>query len=169
MNAKLDSNNVSIAGEFAVLAQLALRGYVANMTLGRAKGIDILVANPDTGRMLKLEVKTTQLPIARGWMMNEKHERLNDADLFFCFVAITNVTDGSFRFFIVPSAVVTDYVKGSHAHWADQKASRKRATSIRVFNLCQDDFVCPHCGKANGECPVPTPTQAQYENNWQIL
>ena len=38
---KLDNNNVSLAGEFAVLAQLALRGYVANMTLGRAKGDDL--------------------------------------------------------------------------------------------------------------------------------
>ena len=103
MTAKLDTNNVSLAGEFAALAQLALRGYVANMTLGRAKGIDILVANPETGRMRKLEVKTTQKPIARGWVMNEKHERLSDADLLFCFVAIK---DSSFRFFIVPSAVV---------------------------------------------------------------
>lgn len=166
MTAKLDSNNVSLAGEFAALAQLALRGYVANMTLGRAKGIDILVANPETGRMRKLEVKTTQKPIARGWMMNEKHERLSDADLFFCFVAIK---DTSFRFFIVPSAVVAKYVTGSHAHWADQKASRRRTTPMRIFNLCQDDFVCPHCGKANSACPVPTPTMVQYENNWKII
>jgi len=120
---KLDNNNVFLAGEFAVLAQLALRGYVANMTLGRAKGIDILVAKPDTGRMLKLEVKTTQKPIARGWLMNKKHEGLNDPDLFFCFVAIK---DSSFRFFIVPCAVVADYVTRSHVHWADQKTTRKR-------------------------------------------
>jgi hypothetical protein len=163
---KLDNNNVSLAGEFAVLAQLALRGYVANMTLGRAKGIDILLANPDTGRMLKLEVKTTQKPIAHGWLMNEKHERLNDADLFFCFVSING--NSSFRFFIVPSAVVADYITRSHAHWADQKATRKRATPMRIFNLCEEDFVCPNCGKPNGKCPVPTPKQAQYENNWQF-
>ena len=54
----IDSNSVSLAGEFAVLSQLALRGYDANMTLGRTKGVDILVSNPETGRMLKLEVKT---------------------------------------------------------------------------------------------------------------
>ena len=43
---KLGTNSVSLAGEFAVLSQLALRGYVANMTLGRTKGIDILLADP---------------------------------------------------------------------------------------------------------------------------
>lgn len=42
-------------------------------------------------------------------------------------------------------------------------------TPMRIFNLCQDDFVCPHCGKANGACPVPTPTMAQYENRWEII
>src|SRR6478672_3943790 len=98
--AKINSNNVSLAGEFAVLAQLALRGYVANMTLGHTKGIDILVANPDTGRMRKIEVKTSQKPLKYGWVMSEKHERINDPDLFFCFVNITS--DSTFRFFIVP-------------------------------------------------------------------
>jgi hypothetical protein len=79
------------------------------------------------------------------------------------------IKDSSFRFFIVPSAVVAKYVTGAHAHWADQKTSRRRATPMRIFNLCQDDFVCPHCGKANDKCPVPTPTMVQYENNWKII
>ena len=38
----------SLAGEFAALSQLALRGYDANMTLGRTKAVDILVSNPAT-------------------------------------------------------------------------------------------------------------------------
>ena len=130
--AKINSNDVSLAGEFAVLAQLALRGYVANMTLGRTKGIDILVANPDTGRMRKIEVKTSQKSLKVGWMMSEKHERINDLDLFFCFVNIT--IDSDFRFFIVPSAVVADYVTRSHKQWADEKPSRKRAPQCGFFS-----------------------------------
>jgi len=38
---KIPNNSVSLAGEFAVLSQLALRGYDANMTLGHTKGVDI--------------------------------------------------------------------------------------------------------------------------------
>ena len=38
------SNRTALAGEFAVLSQLALCGYDANMTLGNTKSVDILVA-----------------------------------------------------------------------------------------------------------------------------
>jgi hypothetical protein len=41
------NHHTSIAGEFAVLCQLALRGYDANMTVGRTKSVDILVSVPD--------------------------------------------------------------------------------------------------------------------------
>jgi hypothetical protein len=40
----ISKNQVSLAGEFAVLSQLALRGFDANMTLGNTKGVDILVS-----------------------------------------------------------------------------------------------------------------------------
>ena len=55
---KINSNSISLAGEFAVLSQLALRGYDANMTLGNTKGVDILVSNPVNEKMYQLEVKT---------------------------------------------------------------------------------------------------------------
>ena len=42
MPKKISHNQVSLAGEFAVLSQLALRGYDANLTLGNTKGVDIL-------------------------------------------------------------------------------------------------------------------------------
>ncbi len=93
---KLDSNNVSLAGEFAVLSQLALQGYVANMTLGNTKGIDILVADAEGGRMLKLEVKTNYQGggsegskskdfgnFVSAWIMSEKHEQSSAPSLFF--------------------------------------------------------------------------------------
>jgi len=139
-----------------VLAQLALRGFVANMTLGNTKGIDILVANPDTGRMRKIEVKTTTKS-ALTWVMQEKHERLNDPDLFFCFVAITK--DNGFRFFVVPSADVASYLRRAHKQWADEKPSRKRTTTMRIFLFA-------HPGK---EYAVATPAIEKYEDNGEII
>lgn len=56
---KISKNSVSLAGEFAVLSQLVLRGYDANLTLGRTKNVDILVSNPEANRLYKLEVKTS--------------------------------------------------------------------------------------------------------------
>jgi len=42
-----DKNTTSLAGEFAVLSQLALKGMVANMTLGHTKGVDRKDIGPD--------------------------------------------------------------------------------------------------------------------------
>ena len=55
---RTNKNNVALAGEFAVLSRLALYNYDANMTLGRTKGVDILVSNPRNHKMYRLEVKT---------------------------------------------------------------------------------------------------------------
>ena len=55
-----NNNSVSLAGEFAVLSQLALREYDANMTLGRTKSVDILLSDPANLKMYKLEVKRSE-------------------------------------------------------------------------------------------------------------
>ena len=55
---KISKNQIALAGEFAVLSQLSLHGFDANLTLGNTKGVDILVSNPETGSMKRLEVKT---------------------------------------------------------------------------------------------------------------
>src|SRR5947199_4503120 len=103
-----DKNAVSLAGEFAVLSQLALRNYDANMTLGHTKGVDILVSDPRTRKMYRLEVKTKlrrsdkQVSVSRifgivigGWVMSKKHETSTDPSLFYCFVIIWQGTKKS--------------------------------------------------------------------------
>src|SRR3989344_9688840 len=107
---RTDKARVSLAGEFAVLSQLALLGKDANMTLGNTKGVDILVADPVTGQMLKLEVKTNYRKIrsevansrifgkilsCSGWILkkeNGEYDEKKDANLFYCFVNITKET-----------------------------------------------------------------------------
>src|SRR3989338_6268462 len=108
---KTDKARVSLAGEFAVLSQLALQGKDANMTLGNTKGVDILVSDPITGKMLKLEVKTNyrnepRSEVARseifgdvlncsGWILkkgNGNYDEKKDSNLFYCFVNIIKET-----------------------------------------------------------------------------
>jgi hypothetical protein len=171
MMSVINSNSVSLAGEFAVLSQLALRGYDANMTLGRTKGVDILVSNPKTVRMLKLEVKTNFRSsrsagsnsrlfghFLSAWMMNEKHEAMRDRDLFYCFVNISEDTK-QFRFFIVPSRIVADYVSTQHKIWLDEKATHSRENTMRMFRI----------GYANEKYSISTPTADDYEDNWSFL
>lgn len=169
-----DTNFVALAGEFAVLSQLALRRCNAGMTLGRTKNIDILVADA-AGRQFKVEVKTNLRLRTRGsihskligkyvtdWQMDIKHEAIKDPRLFYCFVHIyttrTEPLNYAFRFFIVPSAVVAKYVRKEHRLWVNDKPGRRenKRRSFRI-GLLNDRRV-----------KVPAPLASTYENNWDF-
>jgi hypothetical protein len=163
---KITSNSVSLAGEFAVLSQLALRGYDANMTLGYTKHVDILVSNPKTGKMYQLEVKTNfrnsrNQPSysefwghsVSGWIMQKKHENIKDPNLFYCFVNISKTTS-LFKFYIIPSRIVADCVKRSHALWLKDNKKHKD-TNMRLLRI----------GVKGEKYRIPTPTAERYENN----
>ena len=172
--AQINANSVSLAGEFAVLSQLALRGYDANMTLGRTKSVDILVSNPANGQMYQLEVKTnfknnpkkgiskSELfgNIVSGWIMHKKHETNMSPTLFYCFVNISKDTN-LFKFYVVPSNVVAKYVNEQHALWlkVNRGAGKVvRDSDMRVFRI----------GQQNEKYPISTPTAERYENNWEF-
>lgn len=163
---QLDNNTISIAGEFAVLSQLALRGYDANMTLGHTKGVDILISNPKTGKMSRMEVKTHYRNTSTvselfghsfAWVMAEKHETLIDPNLYYCFVHISH-PKYEFRFFIVPSNVVASYVKEQHKFWLENKGSTSNIT-IRQFRIGLDET----------GYKLETPLSSQYEDNWELI
>jgi hypothetical protein len=170
---KGNSNSVSLAGEFAVLSQLALRGYDANMVLGHTKGVDILVSDPATRRMYKLEVKTNYQsnrdepqvskvhgPSVSTWILSKKNEEIIDDALFYCFVNIARPTN-SFRFYIVPSAVVARYVREEHALWLKVKreeGKKVKDSAMRIFRI----------GLEHQTYVIQTPTAERYENNWSF-
>jgi hypothetical protein len=162
---KLSPNSVSLAEEFAALSRLALWGYDANMTLGRTKNVDILVSNPITNQMYQLEVKTNLDPRKRppvsklfgrfvsDWIMTQKHESISRPELWYCFANIG--PELKLRFFIVPSAVVADYVRVQHDFWLKNSANGKDSP-MRLFRI----------GFRGEKYGIPTPTAEQYEDNW---
>ncbi len=170
---KINPNSVSLAGEFAVLSQLALRGYDANMTLGHTKSVDILVSHPKTKKMFQLEVKTNfqnsrnkpsnskvHGKSVSGWIMKKAHEKIIALNLFYCFVNIGKNTN-LFRFYIVPSKLVAKYVKEEHAHWLKEKkreGKKVKDSDMRIFRI----------GLRDEKYKVQTPTAEKYENNWDF-
>jgi hypothetical protein len=173
--AQIPKNSVALAGEFAVLSQLLIRGYDASLTLGNTKNIDILVFDPETKKAYQVEVKTNYQKrngptdskffgrFATSWPMEEKHERIKDSNLFYCFVHInTNRTDplkNLFRFFIVPSAIVAEYVREEHQAWLrDDPAHRTSARRVFRIGLPNDRHV-----------EVPAPLASDYEDNWNLV
>ncbi|OGE82400.1 MAG: hypothetical protein A3B10_02900 [Candidatus Doudnabacteria bacterium RIFCSPLOWO2_01_FULL_44_21] len=164
---KINKNSISLAGEFAVLSQLALRGYDANMTLGHTKSVDILVSNPKNHQMYQLEVKTNFASsrsqgsnsklfgkIVSAWIMGDKHETITSPNLFYCFVNIGRDTN-VFRFFIVPSKAVAEYVKVQHQLF---RSNGGNDNPMRMFRI----------GLKAEQYAIPTPTVEQYENNWEF-
>ncbi len=164
-------NSIALAGEFATLSRLALRGYDANLTLGNTKNVDILVSDPESGRMYRLEVKTSSYLSKKGsaakrsklfgynyeWIMGKKHEEIVDPSLFYCFVNFAGDEGTPFRFFILPSKVVAEYVGAQHQLWLDQDPKHKD-TAMRVFRLALEE---------DGH-PLPTPAAKRYESNWSF-
>ena len=166
---KIDKNSVALAGEFAVLSQLVLRGYNANMTLGNTKSIDILVSDSRKDRMFKLEVKTSfgskpsrskLFGYTLSWMMTEKHESIFDKNLYYCFVNIEKQTN-IFRFFIVPSVVVAEYVKIQHRLWLNRNpnlSDKDKKIPMRQFRI----------GLEDEDYQISTSLAKDFENKWEF-
>ena len=173
MTNSINKNSVSIAGEFAVLSQLALRGYDANMTLGHTKSVDILVSDPRTGKLYQLEVKTNfknsrnKASVSKihgksvsGWIMSKKNETVDLPSLFYCFVNISKDTN-FFKFYIVPSKIVANYVRDQHNLWLGEKKKEGKKVKdgeMRIFRL----------GVKGEKYPIPTPLADDYEDNWDF-
>lgn len=154
---KLDNSKVGITGEFYVLAQLTQRGFVATLTFGNTKGIDILIANEKINKIYKVEVKTSYGKLGRdllfspdpvySWVMQAKHETIFDHNLIYCFVHI-NSDDTLPNFFLVSSKEVAQYVKWQHKFW--MKNRNGKDSRMRKFRIEQSD-------------------PKKYRNNWKIF
>ncbi len=154
-----DKSLVGLAGEFHVLAQLAERGITGALTLGNTKRVDILVHNPQTGEVRKVEVKASrQKPRPaklwhKGrvyeWQMSEKHEFITDKNLLYCFVQLAG--PGILpRIFIVPARLVAKYVAWEHRTWWEAGKGKKNDSTRRHFRIEESD--------PDG-----------YQNNWDLF
>jgi len=171
MKVTINSNSVSLAGEFAVLSQLHLRGFDGSLTLGNTKGVDILVSSPVTGKLSRLEVKTSYknksshsklFGHTMPWVMGVKHEDVIDNNLFFCFVNIVQ-SNNSFEFFIVPNSVVSSYVKEQHQYWLgrDEGTHPQTETTMRTFRIGLDNNQSAY--------NIKTPLANVYRDKWSLL
>jgi len=161
---------IEMAGEFYVLAQLYSRRYMAVLTYGSAKKVDILVS-AKSGKMFRLEVKTTESEKTLGsdksqfdenyeWGMTEKHEDKEDKDLYYCFVILRGF-DKLPRFFIVSGQDVAQYLKDAHQHYL--KVRKKETPSRNIsFRLALNP-------ESSISRKIPFISADNHENRWDIL
>jgi hypothetical protein len=162
---------VSLAGEYFVLGELALRGLDGALTLGHTKEIDIFVLNRRTGVNFKVEVKTTHRGVQQSglfgpsyaWLMDKRHEKLETAELVYCFVSLEG--SEARRFFLVPSKDVATYVSWEHEYWKVHSTRRTgKVTPVRTFRIPVKIL------KAG---TIPTSWNGgrweSFEDNWEIF
>lgn len=162
---------VALAGEFFVLAELALRRLDGILMLGHTKEIDILALNRRTGRTFRVEVKTTTSGL-RGsrrpglwgpcyaWVMDVRHGDLAAGDLVYAFVIITEERP---KMFLVPSEDVAAYIRWEYGHWV--KHARRRTgklSSMRMFRI-----------PTESACPMPSAWKdrrwQRWQDNWSVF
>lgn len=107
----LSGIQTGVAGEYFVAAELSRRGYVASLTLRNTRGIDVLASNADATKSVGIQVKACKGTKA-DWMLNEKAETDEGANLFYVFVMLPLTGEPSYH--VVPSKVVAKSVRESH-------------------------------------------------------
>jgi hypothetical protein len=116
MAQKLDKSMIGAAGEHLVLSRLLSMGLLAAQAPRGVRKVDILVNPLGGGEATLIQVKTRSASGRRGWAMNEKHEGIDDEDLFYCFV---NLEPQHPVVHVIPAAVVANVIKSGHQLWLD--------------------------------------------------
>src|SRR5260370_36477655 len=93
---KKDTQSTQMAGEFLAVAKLFKRRHQASVTLGNAKGVDVLVYNPLTARTFPVQVKTLREP---NWFQITR-EAIKP-DHIYVFIILHEFEDRE-EFFLVP-------------------------------------------------------------------
>jgi hypothetical protein len=99
-----DKNLIGMAGEFLVAGQLFKRGYLASVTLGNAKTIDILVHNPRTRHNFNVQVKTSQGQQG-GFFF--KRENVRPSDIY-VFVILNGPSEHENYFLVKGETILND-------------------------------------------------------------
>ena len=128
-------NLIGAAGEYHVLCQLLLHGYIAALAPRGVPNTDIVVSDLHSKRLFSVQVKARQNKGADGgWHMSAKHERLVSPTLFYAFVDFGDVGISPPRTWVLSSALVAHVVAEMHRAYIaipGAKGQQRRDTKFR--------------------------------------
>ena len=139
---KISGSQAGIAGEYFVAAELSRRGYLCSVTLKNTKGVDILVSNEDSSKLIGVQVKTNNSSRKR-WLLSQKNEeqkKINFIYIFVNLVALNNLPE----FYIAPSLDVANQITGGHREWLDtpgKHGQQRNDTNMRMFGDLEDKYL----------------------------
>lgn len=122
-----------ISGEFYVAARLAQLGWSVLLPVKNLPEFDFMAWK--NGRSIRIQVKTAWEKTSPSWMMNKRHEEINDKDLFYIFVWLKESPEFP-RFWVVPSRIVASFLYRDHRRWLaspGKRVRKRKDNSVRVF------------------------------------
>ena len=145
MASKQDKGLIGAAGEHLVLSRLLANGFLAAQAPRGTRKVDILVNFIDGGEPCLIQVKPRSKGGSKGWHMNEKHEAIRDADLFYCFV---DFEPASPEVYVIPAVTVSQVLELDHSIWFStpgKNGQPHNATAFRRLrpnsNGCNPDWM----------------------------
>ncbi len=150
----IDKAIIGAAGEHLVLSRLLSRGFLAAQAPRGVRKVDILVNFLDGGAPCLIQVKTTMRG-SRGWVMQARHEGIEDPDLFYCFVDFEPEYS---TVHVIPAAVVARTLARGHALWL---ATPGREGKPHIDN--------PIRSLSPTSVSNPSGWMDQYLENWVVL
>ncbi|MDR0850186.1 MAG: hypothetical protein LBN07_01745 [Christensenellaceae bacterium] len=110
-----------IAGEFFVAAELTKRGMIATITGKNTKDIDVLAANPETGKTVLIQVKEKSLTnSSHQWKMTgEVKEKQIKMDIWYIFVDLAD-----FKCYIISAKEMFPLLKKRQDDWNNGYSKR---------------------------------------------
>ena len=126
-----------VSGEYFVAAELSRRGYIASITLRNTKGIDILASYQDASKSVGIQVKTNHGK-RKAWVLNKKVEDYFEKGLFYVFVNLKG-RDERPDFYVVPSEVVSNFVREDHKKWLETPGKRGQEHKDNPMRMFKDE------------------------------
>ena len=100
------------------MSQLLRRGLIAALAPVGVPTADIVVTDDTGERACAVQVKTRrELGTDGGWHMKAKHEGIRGSSLFYVFLSFPTDVRALPDAFVVPSAVVAEFLHVSHQTW----------------------------------------------------
>lgn len=139
------------AGEYFVVAELSLRGWLATVTIKNAPGIDVLARHSETGSLIALQTKTA----GAGFIFRLKQQDERPTDNPYDWYALVGLkpSESPLRpdIYLVPRDVVSKQVAMSHAIWMYQPGKVGQQHKDSQMRTIQPDAV------------------ARFKDAWELL
>lgn len=134
MKNKISSQQLGIAGEYYVAAELTRRGHIATITLRNSESVDIICTKADLSKSYSIQVKTSR-GNKPSWILNEKSEKHFSENLFYVLVLLDDETDPQYH--IVPSKIIANTISTTHSNWLKgikKNGDARKDSTMRKFD-----------------------------------